>query len=139
MRRVSVAFPDEVYKVLEDLAKKTGITNRSRLISDSIVHYHSRLLDKDEYYVGAVVVAYDHSRGETVHALVDVQHEYLEVVRTNTHLHISEDKCVEVLVVEGRGEKIQSLISSLRRVSGVFSVQHSLVPVKTHKRLAAEA
>ncbi|MEM4852821.1 MAG: hypothetical protein QXQ60_04580, partial [Thermofilum sp.] len=70
------------------------------------------------------------TRGETVHALVDAQHEHLDIVRSSTHLHVSDDKCVEVLTVEGKGERIQSLISSLRRVSGVFSVQHSLVAVK---------
>lgn len=130
LRRVSITLPDDVYKLLDDLARRTRISNRSRIIGDSIVHYHSSLLDEDMYYAGAVVVAYDHSRGETVHALVDAQHEFLEIVRSNTHLHISEDKCIEVLTVEGRGERIQSLISSLRRVSGVLSVQHSLVPVK---------
>uniref|UniRef100_A0A7C4H746 CopG family ribbon-helix-helix protein n=1 Tax=Thermofilum pendens TaxID=2269 RepID=A0A7C4H746_THEPE len=130
MRRVSVALPDEVYKLLEDLARKTGVYNRSRIIGDSIVHYSSHLLSGDEYYAGAVTVAYDHTRGETVHALVDAQHEHLDIVRSSTHLHVSDDKCVEVLTVEGKGERIQSLISSLRRVSGVFSVQHSLVAVK---------
>lgn len=129
MRRVSVALPDEVYRLIEDLSRKTGVSNRSRLISDSIVYYHSRLLDEHNYYAGALIIVYDHSRGETVHALVDAQHEYLEIIRSSTHLHVSEDKCVEVLVVEGSGARIRSLISAMRKVSGVFSVQHSLVPV----------
>jgi CopG family nickel-responsive transcriptional regulator len=61
---------------------------------------------------------------------VDAQHGFEDVVRSSVHMHVSEEKCVEVLAVEGRGERILGLIAALRRVSGVVSVQHSLVRVR---------
>ncbi len=129
MRRVSIVLPDEVYQLLEEAARRTGITNRSRLVSDAVVSHYSSFIDKEGLYAGALVVFYDHSRGETVYAVVDAQHSFADVVRSNAHMHVSEEKCAEVLAVMGRGERILDLIAALRKVSGVVSVQHSLVRV----------
>jgi len=129
LRRVSVILPDEVYQLLEEAARRTGITNRSRLISDAVVGYYSSSVDREGFYAGALVVFYDHSRGETAYAVVDAQHGFADVIRSNVHMHVSEERCVEVLAVAGRGERVLELIASLRKVSGVISVQHSLVRV----------
>jgi CopG family nickel-responsive transcriptional regulator len=130
LRRVSIVLPDEVYQLLEEAARRTGVSNRSRLISDAVVGHYSSFIDEEGFYAGALVLFYDHSRGETVYAVVDAQHGFEDVVRSSVHMHVSEEKCVEVLAVEGRGERILGLIAALRRVSGVVSVQHSLVRVR---------
>jgi len=124
MRRVSVTLPDEVFALLEELAR--GV-NRSRVVADAIVEYAARRIKPGARYSGAVLVFYDHSRGETVKGLVEAQHHFLGEVRASTHVHLTREKCVDVLAVTGRGEDILRLVESLRRISGVITVQYTLV------------
>ncbi|QOJ79083.1 CopG family ribbon-helix-helix protein [Infirmifilum lucidum] len=129
MRRISVTLPDEVFKALEELEVKTGVSNRSRLVGDAVMLLHSQALEDDAVYAGSLVVVYDHSRGETVYGVVDAQHDYTGLIRGSIHVHLTEEKCVEVIAVHGRGAEIRGLASKLRRVSGVITVQQSLVKV----------
>jgi len=129
MRRVSVTLPDEVYKALEELEAKTRIANRSRLVGDAVMLLYNQTLEDDAVYAGGLVVVYDHSRGETVYGVVDAQHDYTGLVRGSIHVHLTEEKCVEVIAVQGKGAEIKELASRLRKVSGVITVQHSLVRV----------
>ncbi|ABL78634.1 CopG family ribbon-helix-helix protein [Thermofilum pendens] len=126
MRRISLTVPDEVYKALEELAERTRISNRSRLVSDAIMAYASQSLEDGARYAGAIIVLYDHSRGETVYGVTDAQHDYPEI-SASLHMHLSEDLCLEVLGVRGEGGRLKNLISALRGVSGVITVQYSLV------------
>jgi CopG family nickel-responsive transcriptional regulator len=128
VRRISLTLPDEVYNALEELAERMKIDNRSRLVADMIMAHAMSVLEDEKRYAGSVVVLYDHSRGETVYALTDVQHDYPEVSAT-IHMHISEDLCAEVLGVRGEGKRLRSLLSRLREVSGVITVQHALIPL----------
>lgn len=126
MRRISITLPDEVYSALEELEAKTRISNRSRLIGDAIMLMHSQEVDDDATYAGSIVIVYDHSKGETVYAVVDVQHDFHGVIRGTTHVHLSEEKCIEVTTVVGKGRELKELSSRLRKISGVITVMMSL-------------
>lgn len=129
MRRVSVTLPDEVYQALEELAEKRGLANRSRIVGDAVMLLYSQSLDPDATYAGSLVVLYDHTRGETVYGVVDVQHDFSGAIVGSVHIHLTEEKCAEVIAVRGKGSEIEDLASRLRRVSGVVTVQYSLVKV----------
>lgn len=124
MRRVSVTLPDEVFAVLEELSRGS---NRSRVVADAVVGLASRRLRRGSRYAGAIVVYYDHSRGETTKALIEAQHRFLGEVRASTHIHLTRENCVDVLTVVGEGGQVERLVEDLRRVSGVITVQYALV------------
>ena len=127
MRRISVTLPDETFMALEELEKKTGIRNRSRIIADAIMFYSSSMIEDEAKYVGSVVIYYNHARGETVRALVEAQHHFLGEIRATTHIHLSRENCVDVLTIIGSGKSIRDLVRDVRKISGVITVQYSLV------------
>lgn len=127
MRRISLTLPDEVYNALEELAEKMRIDNRSRLIAD-IIMAHSVSVLEEKKYAGSIVILYDHSRGETVYAVTDLQHDFPEV-HASLHMHLGEDLCVEILAVKGEGKRLRCLLAKLREVSGVITVQYTVVPI----------
>ncbi len=127
MRRVSVTLPEDVFSVLEELSRGG---NRSRVVADAVMAYASQRLEPGARYAGAVVVYYDHSRGETLKAVVEAQHRFLGEVRASAHVHLSRNMCIEVLAVEGTGDEIRGLLDSLRKASGVAAVLHAVVRVE---------
>jgi len=129
VRRISLTLPDEVYNALEELAEKMRIDNRSRLIADIIMAHSVSVLEEEKKYAGSIVILYDHSRGETVYAVMDLQHDFPEV-HASLHMHLGEDLCVEILAVKGEGKRLRSLLAKLREVSGVITVQYTVVPIQ---------
>lgn len=127
MRRISITLPEETFKTLEELSRKTGITNRSRIIADAIMCFSSMQLDDETDYAGAVIIYYNHSKGETTKALMESQHHFLGEIRATTHIHLTRENCIDVLTIIGKGAAIKKLIGDLRKISGVITVQYSLV------------
>ncbi|WP_338034402.1 CopG family ribbon-helix-helix protein [Infirmifilum uzonense] len=127
MRRVSITLPDDAYRALEELVSKTGISNRSRIMADAVMLLRGQELEDNRFYAGSLVLIYDHSKGETVYAVTDAQHDFNDIVRGTTHIHLSEEKCVEITTVVGEGKRIKELVSRLRKVSGVITVQTCFV------------
>ena len=55
--------------------------------------------------------------------LVDVQHKYLDIIKSVLHMHITHEKCMEILVIEGKTDKIRELVSALENIIGVELVR----------------
>lgn len=127
MRRISITLPDEAFRTLEELCRRTGVSNRSRVVADAIMHFSLTQLDDEKDYAGAVIIYYNHSRGETTKALIDSQHNFLGEIRATTHIHLTRENCIDVLTIIGKGGAIKKLIGDMRKISGVITVQYSLV------------
>ena len=124
--KTGVTIPADLLQEIEDFMQKAGIRSRSKLISEALRLYLSErkyLLDESRTFVGGIFIVYNHERGETLEKLVDAQHDYLEIIKSVLHLHITHEKCVEILAVEGSSERIKGLVSALENILGVELVK----------------
>jgi CopG family nickel-responsive transcriptional regulator len=71
--------------------------------------------------VGAVTLIYDHHWRQLPDKLMELQHEYHEVIISTVHSHLDHDMCLEVVVVRGKLKQVQELGS---RLIGLKGVQH---------------
>ncbi|NIA21641.1 MAG: nickel-responsive transcriptional regulator NikR, partial [Anaerolineaceae bacterium] len=70
--------------------------------------------------VGTLTLVYDHHVRELGRRLVDLQHRHHEMVVSATHVHLTHDYCLEVLVVRGRARQVARLADQLIAVRGVL-------------------
>ena len=59
--------------------------------------------------------------------MMDVQHHHHDVISSSIHVHLDEERCLEVLVVHGTVEGIQELVKDLTNVKGVTHGQPVLI------------
>lgn len=59
--------------------------------------------------------------------MMEVQHLHHQVISSSIHVHLDEEKCLEVLVVHGTVEGIQGLVKALTNVKGVTHGQPVLI------------
>ncbi len=130
LKRISITIPDEAYEALERILNKLGIKNRSRIVTDAILRYESEVLVPEENVAGAIIIYYDHGRGETTKEVIEVQHNYLGLIRAISHLHLRKNLCMEVLSIAGHWADIKNMVAQLRRISGVLTVRYALMPVE---------
>jgi len=72
---------------------------------------------------------YSHRPHGVQEALVDIQHQYRDVVNSTTHIHLDESRCLEIVSVRGLTARIQELARRLAKTRGVAQLKLSVVDV----------
>ncbi|MGC8994470.1 MAG: CopG family ribbon-helix-helix protein [Pyrobaculum sp.] len=114
MKRVSIALDDKLFKEIEYAMSQIGETNRSRFIASIISEKIAELSTTP--VASIVVLVYDHEVGEVVKNITEIQHDFRDVIRTTSHIHLDERNCIEVIHAVGEGERIKQLVTRISRV-----------------------
>lgn len=76
---------------------------------------------------GAITMIYEHHVRGLSEALMHIQHDYIDVVSSTTHVHLDHDSCLEILAVKGEIQRIKELTRSLRTTRGVKQLKFSIL------------
>jgi len=118
--RFGVSIEDELLKKFDGLLKQEGYSNRSEAIRDLI---RNNLVEKEwgegGDVAGVIVIVYNHEKRELVNKITDIQHNFLEIIVSNEHIHLDKENCLEVIIVKGEAERIAKLANTLHALKGV--------------------
>ena len=126
MMRISMSLPRSLLKEFDAVIDDRGYRSRSKGIRDALKDYIVRYQWMNEMkgeYIGILAVIYDHHYTGLLEDLNDVQHRFRQYINAVMHLHMSEDHCLEVIVVKGDVEYIRSLTEKIMRLKGVEHVK----------------
>jgi CopG family nickel-responsive transcriptional regulator len=124
LARLSVSLPAELLGQLDVMVTERGLPSRSQMIAELIRH---ELAEHGEGVAGVVLAGtitliYRAERGGVRHALAQTQGDFLEEVISSQHVFLEEDQSLEVLLVQGPSERLNSLCDRLRQVRGVRQI-----------------
>jgi CopG family nickel-responsive transcriptional regulator len=114
MKRISLALDDKLYREIENVMSIIGETNRSRFIASIIAEKISEIVQRP--MASIIVYVYDHEVGEVVKGVTEIQHEFRDVIRTTTHIHLDDRNCLEVIHALGDGDRIKELVTRISRI-----------------------
>lgn len=118
--KTGISIPVDLYETFIDTLKGLGVASRSQGIQMAIRSFlalHSwKSIEDDRDVAGSILIIYSHDVGHVEEELTDVQHEYLDIITSVLHVHLSRDKCMEVIAVKGRVSRIRDLVKALGRV-----------------------
>ena len=126
VRRTGVTIPNDVLERLDNLIQKLGLKSRSKVITEAVQSYiaeREALLYQDSPVIGIVAFTYLHTRGDTMKKLVHVQHHHLDSILFNTHVHLTEDRCLEVVMFKGKASELKDLVKEVENIPGVELVK----------------
>ena len=124
--RISLSIPQDLLKEFDSLAKDLGNGNRSKAVSEAMREFISgRKWDMSERgeIPGVVLVTYDHHSRGVNKALTELQHDYADVVTATMHIHLSKDKCLEIIAFKGLAGKVRSLARTIEAQNGVLELK----------------
>ena len=117
--RFGVAIEGSLLGQLDALAGERGCT-RSELLRDLARGAVGRAkVPKGVEAVGALTLVYDHHVRDLSRRLTDLQHELGDGVRSALHVHLSHDLCLEVVVMRGFSDQLQSIADRILAMRGV--------------------
>ncbi len=121
LARIGVSLPGPLLAQVDDMVAERGLPGRSQLIAELIRHEVAEV-DRDsgeEVRAGTITLIYRADSGRVRHALARVQGEFVKEVISSQHVFLEDDQSLEVLLVQGSGERLQQLCDRLRGVRAV--------------------
>jgi len=121
--RFGVSIGAGLLEKFDALIAEQGYTNRSEairdLIRDRLVEAEWDKRDSASPAIGTVTIVYDHHTHDVGNRLTDIAHDYHHNVISSTHVHLTHDSCLEVMVVKGPRNEIRSFADKIISIRGV--------------------
>ncbi len=121
LARFGVSLEDDVLKALDRFVIENNFPNRSRairhLVEKNVVE---EKWQSDELVAGAVVLLFDHHKGDVTNKSNHLQHHYFDVILSTQHFHLSHDNCLEIIAVKGKASRLTELADKLIGLKGVI-------------------
>jgi len=95
----------------------------------SYITHYKWMADVKGERQGVITMIYDHDQRGLLTTLTDIQHEFVDSIQASLHSHLSEDRCLEVVLVKGDGSQLKSLAERLMSQKGVESVKLTTIMI----------
>ncbi len=126
LARIGVSLPENLLERFDEIMTKRGYSSRSEGIRDAIrgyIRYYAWMSEVEGERVGTISLVYDHNQRGLVNSLLDIQHEFSDIIRSSLHVHINHDMCMEVLLVRGEGRDVKNVTERIMTLKGVKHVK----------------
>jgi CopG family nickel-responsive transcriptional regulator len=119
--RFGVSLKSSLLEKFDRLIEENGYKNRSEAIRDLI---RERMITEewaaaDRETVGVFSLVYNHEQRELNATLTNIQHRYVDIIVSSTHIHIDHHNCLEVIILKGQSSLIKKITDDLASTRGV--------------------
>jgi CopG family nickel-responsive transcriptional regulator len=132
LSRTGISLPSDLLHRLDRFITKTGYSNRSEAIRSAVDNlmkeYEQLRAPREGDHMGALMALFDLSEEGAAELLHEVQHKFNDVVNTVVHMHLVDPhNCLELLVVRGKGERVNELMDRLMGSKGVREIKSMML------------
>jgi CopG family nickel-responsive transcriptional regulator len=128
--RMSVTLPPSLLAELDDVVDVGEYDSRSEATRDALrafVTEFNQQTGLSGNLSGTVMVLYEHDHNGVSNQVTGLQHDFAETIIAVHHVHLSDQLCLESIAVDGKGERIEELLSKIRPLKGVHQVKLTVV------------
>ena len=124
---VSLSFPDQMIRDMDEIQKSLGFTGRSELVRAAIRLMLEDKREKDSLR-GQVtaILAVTHNQ-EDEEPVTRIKHSFEDIIRTHLHNKITRYNCVELFLLEGDAQKIANMSNGFQKEDKMKSVKLVIV------------
>ena len=121
--RISVSIQPSLLEELDAMVSDRGYASRSAAVSDMVnaqlVEYKRKL--GSEVMVGSITLHYDRTVPGLLKQLAELQFRHIDEVISSLHVQLSKNQVMEVMLVQGRANRLQKIADELATRRGVIS------------------
>ncbi|WP_257297759.1 CopG family ribbon-helix-helix protein [Haloarchaeobius sp. FL176] len=132
MTVVSVSMPEELLERIDQFSDEHGYTGRSEVVREASRNLLGEFEDKkleDRELIGVVTVLFDYESSKVEQRMMNLRHEYENLVASNVHNHVGDHYCMELFILEGRLTDISTFVGKIRATKDILSVDYSVMPI----------
>ena len=124
--RFSVSLPPPLVEKLDEVWKNMQYENRSKAVHDAVRSFITEfewMRKEGGRITGAVLVLYYLDKPGLLDEITKAQHQFKNVISSTLHVHLEDNKCLEIIAVEGSVQEIRSLAQVIMAKRGVKQVK----------------
>src|SRR3954454_20517571 len=109
--RITVSLPAALLEDLDRLVAQRGYSSRSQAVAEVVNAQivESRRELGNDVMVGTITLHYDRSVRGLQGKLADLQFQHIDEVISSFHVQLSQNQVLEVILVQGRGRRLQDI------------------------------
>jgi CopG family nickel-responsive transcriptional regulator len=127
--RVSLSLSEDLLSELDTMVGERGFASRSQAVATilhrSLVEHRHQVGDR--VMVGTITLCYDHLANGLQQRLAELQRRYIAEVISSLHVHLMHNQTLEVVLVQGPADKLQTIADAMITERGVISGRLELV------------
>jgi CopG family nickel-responsive transcriptional regulator len=129
---ISLSLPEELLKNLDSILGKEHAATRSEVVRQAVRNYILEYteLEKIKGDVTATITVL-YGKTEKNEELFHLQHEFSDMINAYLHSHLSEENCLEVLVVKGPSKRLVNLIDGLKANKPVKKIKFAIMAIES--------
>ncbi len=133
LTRFGVAMDSALLAQFDHLVEERR-TTRSEILRDLVRAEIIRSLSSTRVDAFAsVTLVYNHHVRELSERITEMQHELGDQVRSAMHVHLDTERCLEVIVMRGRADKLQKAAEAIFATRGVIQGSIEIVAETDHE------
>src|SRR5271163_3148401 len=140
MQRITITLDDDLMEELDRRIAEQGYQNRSEAIRDFTragMQQAAQKMGKSGNCVAALVYLYDHAARDLSRRLFENYHGHHDLSLATLHVHLDDDKCMEVTVLKGTGAEVQHFADHIIAERGVRYGRLVMIPTETEKKASS--
>lgn len=118
--RFGVSIQKQLLDKFDKYIRKQNYKNRSEAIRDLI---RTSLVEEewsqDQDIAGGIVYVYNHHQRQLVNKILQVQHDFHNLIISSQHVHLDHHNCLEIVSVKGRANHVGNLYHRLKSMKGI--------------------
>lgn len=127
MSIISLSLPKELLEELDAILGERK-ASRSEVIRQAVRTYVSEYRELEGIngnIIATITVLYE--KTEKNEELFRLQHEFSDMITAYLHSHLTDESCLEVMVVRGSSERLKNLIDGLKANKPVQQIKFSVM------------
>ncbi|UCE10778.1 MAG: nickel-responsive transcriptional regulator NikR, partial [Candidatus Thorarchaeota archaeon] len=128
--RFSVSLPSTLVEEMDNAWRNMGYESRSKAIHDALRSFITEfewMREETGNITGAVLVLHYLDKPGLLDEITGIQHKFENVVSSTLHIHLEENKCLEIIAVKGSAREVGGLTRGLMAKKGVKQVKVAIV------------
>lgn len=120
--RITVSLPAALLEDLDRLVAQRGYSSRSQAVAEVVNAQivESRRQLGNDVMVGTITLHYDRSVRGLQGKLADLQFQHIDEVISSFHVQLSANQVLEVILIQGRGRRLQDIANQMLSRRGVL-------------------
>ena len=130
VNRISMSLSPVLLAEFDKSMIKAGFTDRSKAIQTalhSFIDEHNWKYNLQKSGAGAIIMLYDNHVYNQDTKSTRTQHRFNDIISAATHLHLSDDNCLESILVRGQATRMKELANELSKNRGIKSLKFHFV------------
>lgn len=123
MTIVSLSFPEQMVKEIDQIQDSLGFAGRSELVRAAIRLLIDDTKEKDSLKgkISALIVVTHEQEDEN--PITELKHQFEGIVKTHIHSKMGPGNCVELFLVDGDGSRVASMTKAFQKEEKMKSVK----------------